>query len=601
MEAEGGPRLSLQGVRVSSGGQILGGVVGAFAGFMIGGAAGALKGASIGMSIGGVLDPPKLPTTMGPRLTDTTVQTSTYGATIPRVYGTVPVVGNIFWLENNSLKEVSKKTKSSGKGGSKQTTVTFSYFATFAVGLCQGPIAGVRRIWAGSKLIYDAGASSFSPSAASSQNSALFNLHLGDNAQAVDDRMQASLGIANTPAFRGLAYLVLKDFPLADYGNSLTGVQIKVEVATAQTPNWTTTTLYNLTSEQSFGGQIKTSWCDESTVYGWWTNGGVEMECVKYVDGSKQKLCRLNLPLLYGNFLKMGQSDRPAAVIWVTSSSLASIVESDGSVQTWTVYPSTASGTTYKNSGGVVGKYLYLIGEDLYFYLYKSNSLVAKILLPFYPFKAGYTDDYFFVTEATAASGTLQLAVISRSDYSLRYFNFPFCTGQTKQYAYPLVYGLTGDCARIQSDTDIFEYKNGSLSLVVEGVLGASSASTQGDYFYMPADMAFQSNRKSTSYFWCAYRTLTSVNPYLSSILQAECLKSGVLQSLDIDASAITKIIRGYKVSNIASIRSSIEILMGAYAFQIIQKGYKIYFVPRGTASVATIKATELSAQRSGT
>ena len=178
---------------MSSAGQIIGGVVGALAGFMIAGAAGALKGASIGMSIGGVLDPPKLPTTMGPRLTDTTMQTSTYGATIPRVYGTVPVVGNIFWLENNALKEVSKKTKVSGKGGSKQTVVTFSYYATFAVGLCQGPIFGVRRIWAGAKLIYDSGSSDLSTIMASNISTSLFTLHLETNTQAADARIHQHL------------------------------------------------------------------------------------------------------------------------------------------------------------------------------------------------------------------------------------------------------------------------------------------------------------------------------------------------------------------------------------------------------------------------
>ena len=66
---------------------------------------------------GGLLAPPKGPTVTGPRLDDLTVQTSTYGAVIPRVYGTVAVNGNVFWLENNRLKETMTKKKSGGKGG----------------------------------------------------------------------------------------------------------------------------------------------------------------------------------------------------------------------------------------------------------------------------------------------------------------------------------------------------------------------------------------------------------------------------------------------------------------------------------------------------
>jgi hypothetical protein len=76
---------------MSSGGQVVGGLVGAVAGFFLGGGtpSGALYGAQIGMTLGGYLDPPKGPTVNGPRLNDLSVQTSTYGAVIPRVYGTV--------------------------------------------------------------------------------------------------------------------------------------------------------------------------------------------------------------------------------------------------------------------------------------------------------------------------------------------------------------------------------------------------------------------------------------------------------------------------------------------------------------------------------
>lgn len=74
-----------------SGGQVIGGLVGAVAGFLIGGPTGAIYGAQLGLLAGGYLAPPKGPTITGPRLDDLTVQTSTYGAVIPRVYGTVAV------------------------------------------------------------------------------------------------------------------------------------------------------------------------------------------------------------------------------------------------------------------------------------------------------------------------------------------------------------------------------------------------------------------------------------------------------------------------------------------------------------------------------
>ena len=36
-------------------------------------------------------------------------------------------------------------------GGPTTTTTTYSYFANFAVGLCEGPIGRVGRIWADGK------------------------------------------------------------------------------------------------------------------------------------------------------------------------------------------------------------------------------------------------------------------------------------------------------------------------------------------------------------------------------------------------------------------------------------------------------------------
>jgi len=61
-------------------GNAVGAAVGAVVGFYVGGPAGALKGAQLGMTIGGIVDPPKGPTVNGPRLTDLTLQSSSYRA-----------------------------------------------------------------------------------------------------------------------------------------------------------------------------------------------------------------------------------------------------------------------------------------------------------------------------------------------------------------------------------------------------------------------------------------------------------------------------------------------------------------------------------------
>ena len=171
---------------MSSGGQIAGGIIGAVVGFYVGGPAGAFQGAALGIGIGGYLDPPKGPTVSGPRLSDLSAQTSTFGAFIPRLYGTIAVHGNLLWLENNKLKERVRKEKQGGKGGGGGSTTvkTYTYSATFAIGLCQGPIAGVRRIWCGDKLLYNAGSDDLETIIASNKNASGWRLYLVAQAEA---------------------------------------------------------------------------------------------------------------------------------------------------------------------------------------------------------------------------------------------------------------------------------------------------------------------------------------------------------------------------------------------------------------------------------
>ena len=126
-------------------------VVGAVVGFYTGGStwyamAGSMaSGAATGSAIGGMIDPPKGPNITGPRLSDLSQQMASYGAVVPRIYGTAALAGNVFWIENNALKEVEVNESQGGKGGGGSDVTTYAYFTTFALGLCQGPADGIGR------------------------------------------------------------------------------------------------------------------------------------------------------------------------------------------------------------------------------------------------------------------------------------------------------------------------------------------------------------------------------------------------------------------------------------------------------------------------
>jgi hypothetical protein len=204
----------------------------------------------VGSYLGQALFPTKLPTIKGPRLEDAKVQTSSLGAPIYWVWGTYILAGQVIW--KSPFLERKVKEKAGGKGGPEQTSIHYEYRVNVAIGLCRGPIAGVRRIWADTKLIYDATAPTaaeaedlidVSPSAdgisaelarlinraaASTATAAKFDLYLGTEVQTPDATIESYEEVGNVSAYRGLAYIVFRDFELAEYGNRVPNFRVEV-------------------------------------------------------------------------------------------------------------------------------------------------------------------------------------------------------------------------------------------------------------------------------------------------------------------------------------------------------------------------------------
>ena len=146
----------------------------------------------------------------GPRLESFQLQTSRDGAPMPRIFGRVRLSGQVIWASH--IRETSTETPVGGKGGGP-TQTDFAYSISFAIGLCEGEIAGVDRIWANGAPLETAGVD--------------MRVYRGTETQMPDPIIAATEG-GNAPAFRGTAYLVFEDFPLAAYGNRLP--QLSVEI-----------------------------------------------------------------------------------------------------------------------------------------------------------------------------------------------------------------------------------------------------------------------------------------------------------------------------------------------------------------------------------
>lgn len=188
-------------------GSSLGSTIGGQLSATLGQAASALAGAGADRILSGGEGPRIVE---GPRLTEIDGLASTEGAPIPRLYGRARLGGQLIWA-TRCEEEVTTTKDTRGRGGGKggQTAqrsyeTSYSYYANLAIGLCEGPIAFVRRIWAdGRELDF---------------NTVVLRVHRGFENQEPDPLIAAKEA-GEAPGYRGMAYVVFERFPLADYGN----------------------------------------------------------------------------------------------------------------------------------------------------------------------------------------------------------------------------------------------------------------------------------------------------------------------------------------------------------------------------------------------
>lgn len=230
----------------------------------------AILGGSIGNAVGRAVDPGRLAN--GPRSYDLSVSNSANGISIPFGYGVYRVGSNIIW----SPGMVEHRHDEDNCMAPDQTT--YSYTASFAAAFGEGP-ARLKKVWGDTKVIYDRDYEAWEPAAWDPEipytvgmtvkytaggytywRAVMTSLneppgtsywghyawdpwnwsptppkytaptwHPGSQTQDPDATIQATEGAANTPAFRGLAYAVWEDLPLADFGNRIPAIRAEIE------------------------------------------------------------------------------------------------------------------------------------------------------------------------------------------------------------------------------------------------------------------------------------------------------------------------------------------------------------------------------------
>ena len=169
-------------------------------------------GWAVGTTVGGMLCPGR--GEPSGKLEDLHVTGSGYGAMIPMVWGRIRLGGNLIWATDlqDSLE--------GGKGERRH-----EYYANLAVLICRGPVVGVRRIWGEDLILYDSG-----------QNPPTrhnIRIYVGHQNQVADPLIQAVEGAANTPAYRGICYVVFERLPVSAWGNRIPSMNFEVDAGPA--------------------------------------------------------------------------------------------------------------------------------------------------------------------------------------------------------------------------------------------------------------------------------------------------------------------------------------------------------------------------------
>ena len=136
------------------------------------------------------------------------------GAPIAQVYGRMRVGGQVIWVSD--FQEMAT-VSGGGKGApAAPKTTTYSYSLSLAVALCEGRIGGVGRVWADGEEV--------------APGDLNMRVYRGSETQMPDPAIEAHEG-ADTPAYRGVAYVVLEDLVLERWGNRMPQLSFEVTCA----------------------------------------------------------------------------------------------------------------------------------------------------------------------------------------------------------------------------------------------------------------------------------------------------------------------------------------------------------------------------------
>lgn len=633
--------------------QLAFGVAGAAVGSFFGAPA---LGFSIGSALGGYVTRPGIEDQEGPRLTDLSVQASSYGAPIPEIWGGMRKAGQLIW--STGLIETRHEEDIDGKGGDSATSTTYSYAASFAIAICKGEIGGIRKIWADGKLIYSADGDAVAAAEAgtgfyttewnytlgtmldASETAQSMTVYPGSETQLVDTLMESYEGVGNVPAYRGTAYIVFDTLPLARFGNRIPNLTFEV-IKTETTSFRAGYTLFSETGYYLYH--------NNDGILSWYNTAAALNSATKSADGFVFSGEKYTTDMI-------GNITNYQAVHNVISSSCAT---STVNLRDWGLVSNTQDFNVLGISACAFpgGGYQLMIGQrrefdltsvgygDVYAATEGLYLTVDNVTLTNYAVvRTDFRDGRIYMQLVNAGGGLtpagLAGAIVA---YDAPYYGdaaaVTTSTSYTSWYVHPYdgVYALStsgADQILTQLDYELTVLDTWTISgfgqsdgLLVSGkyviIAWYDAGNTQSNWRVYEFDGTGTLALHQTTTTEAVAETVESINgavpisnilfahgpwltPLLSltghnlgSIVSDLCLDAGLVAG-DIDVTALTDTVTGYCRTGQMTVRNAIEPLQNAYFFDCVESDYKLKFIKRGGASVATLTEDELGAVTEG-
>jgi hypothetical protein len=566
---------------LSVAGAVIGGLIGTFVVPGLGTAAGAELGFAIGGIAGALLTHQK-----GPAPGDLRVQDSAYGKPIPWYYGVYRGAGNVIWCGQ------ARQHSEGGKGGGpSQTIVTLS----FAVGICEGPIVGLRRIWANGKLIYDmSNPSNFEAISGSQQMVQNFKLYVGDENQLADPTIQAAEGVANTPPFRGLAYVVFNDLDLSSWGNYMPSLTF--EVFKTATANYTVSMQYGYQSSpawDSFAANTIVRIDEAGNTYGWQAGqvgSFIQVQAFRTSPyGVTEFLLGSPLHTTFDQPWQRFQNYDGDDGIAMTDGTYYE----PGPVAIKAGFGGPAS-TFWANNGNAVKK-----GGIIYGSLHVA-SIPNAVYIWNPTLGSYYQGSYVGLFSAVGVSGSYIYIVTDTGDpHPQALVKLTLGGDFIAVLATNAFFGLQ-TTGYFVSDSELYLTTSGPTvqkwngSALVDTGIPCDTGGTTGD-MRIYNSVAYYTRYGGTGQFYVQTPYLTPAKQPLSDIVSDVCQRAGLVSS-QYDVSGLTDQVIGYAVANHSSPRANLAPLMSAYFVDANDTDNKLKFVRRGAQPIGTFYYADLGA-----